>query len=408
MNNLGIGLFLDRNALLVFLSQLISTVCDKMMSIGLVWYLTTKFSINIVPWFLAISFLPHIFMSFFSAKIINNVGVLKIVVQTEWGRGLILFIFFLLLQFLNLEGQSFLIFLFLVIFLVGIGSSLFTPAILSLPPQLVSEEKVSSVNALLDSSFAVSNILGAACSIFFLNYFELKYLVLLNALSFFMAALLQSKVKIINHSQDNQLALPEHSMTPQQVLKKYPMIKKMLLSFLFINLVFTPILVLIPWYVENIYKGTGQDLAMIEGAMGIGAFSIGIFLSLSGFSVSEKKRMSVVALICFLFGVFFIGFSFTENTLSAVVVLFFIGILSTFLNVQVLTYFQTSLIESEVPAIMVAVNIISTASMPLSFAISGFLFPLVNIPKMALVCGLLTVFCSLMMPFYLSKKTGEI
>lgn len=404
MNNLGLNLFLDRNARLVFLSQLISTVCDKMMSIGLVWYLTTKFSINIVPWFLAISFLPHIFMSFFSSKIINKIGVLKIVIQTEWLRGLILFIFFLLLQFFNLEGNVFLFFLFTSVFLVGIGSSLFNPAILSLPPQIVSEEKVASVNALLDSSFAVSNILGAACSIFFLNYFELKYLVLFNALSFFLAAIFQSAVKVLKTPSDSESEFIDHSITPKSVLKKYPTIKKMLMSFLFINVVFTPILVMIPWYVENVYKGTGRDLAMIEGAMGLGAFLIGLFLSLSGFAVSEKKRMSAVALICFLFGLFFIGFSYTSSTLSAVIVLFFIGILSTFLNVQVLTYFQMSLAEKEVPAIMVAVNIISTASMPLSFAISGLLFPIVNIPQMALVCGLLTVFCSLVMPFYLSEK----
>ena len=83
MTNNKLGLLQDKNALNVFLSQLLSTVCDKMMSIGLVWYLTTQYSINVVPWFLAVSFLPHIFMSFYSSKIINQRGILKTVIDTD-------------------------------------------------------------------------------------------------------------------------------------------------------------------------------------------------------------------------------------------------------------------------------------------------------------------------------------
>lgn len=167
-------------------------------------------------------------------------------------------------------------------------------------------------------------------------------------------------------------------------------------------------MVMIPWYVENIFKGNGSDLAFIEGAMGIGAFLTGLYLSLSAFQVREEKRIGMIAIICFLFGLFFQVFSFSKTTGEASFLLFLIGILSTFLNVQVLTYFQTSLKESEVPSIMVAVNIISAASMPLSFAISGLLFPVVEIPKFALICGLLTMLIAFFMPSFLkTKPQGE-
>jgi DHA3 family macrolide efflux protein-like MFS transporter len=405
MTNKKMGILQDENARYVFISQLLSTICDKMMSIGLVWYLTTQYSINIVPWFLAVSFLPHIFMSFYSSKIIGQQGVLKTVVGTEYFRGAVLLILFALLFFIPEKSTAFLVCLFVSVFFVGIGSSVFNPAILSLPPVLVEGEKVQALNALLDTSFSISNILGAACSIFLLNVFDIKALVLINAVSFFVAAVLQSKVI----ARDIPAASAEETadLKPMAVLKRNPPIMRMLLSFLFINIVFTPILVMIPWYVENIFRGNGSDLAMIEGAMGVGAFLTGMFLSMSGASVGEDKRVGMIALICFFFGIFFQVFSFSKTTVEASFILFLIGILSTFLNVQVLTYFQTSLKEQEVPAVMVAVNIISAASMPLSFVMSGVLFPIVNIPQFALICGGLTTIIAFFLPSFLRNKPQE-
>lgn len=405
MTNSNLGILQNKNAFSVFISQLLSTICDKMMSIGLVWYLTTKYSINIVPWFLMVSFLPHIFMSFYSSKIIGKYGILKTVISTEIMRGFVLSILFAITYFVPENSTAFLACLFVAAFLVGIGSSVFNPAILSLPPVLVESEKVPALNALLDTSFSISNILGAACSIFLLNIFDIKILILINALSFFAAALIQSQVSVPKSESVAEENL--ESVGPMLILKRNPLIKRMLLSFLFINVVFTPILVMIPWYVENVFKGNGSDLAFIEGAMGLGAFLTGMFLSMSGFMVSAEKRIGMIAVICFFFGVFFQFFSFSKSTAEASFLLFLIGVLSTFLNVQVLTYFQTSLKEHEVPSIMVAVNIISAASMPLSFAISGILFPIVDIPRFALICGLLTMVIAFFLPSFLKNKPQE-
>lgn len=403
MMNLGTGVLSERNASLVFASQLISTICDKMMSIGLVWYLTTKFSINVVPWFLAVSFLPHVFMAFFSSRIISRLGVLTTVIATEYFRALILFGFFLLLIINPANTPAFLPSLFVTVFLVGIGSSLFNPAILSLPPLIVPDEQVPGLNALLDTSFSLSSILGAAFSIFLLNIFDIKTLVLINALSFAFAGYLQGKVtrdKVSAKSSEEDI----QGASPREVLKQYPLIRRMLICFLFINLIFTPILVMIPWYVENVYKGDGSDLAIIEGAMGLGAFLTGLALTLTATNIQANKRIGMVTVVSFLFGLFFQIFSLTTQTAEGAAIMFMIGVLSTFLNVQVLTFFQTSLKETDVPAIMVAVNIISAAAMPLSFAISGLLFPIVDIPRFALISGLITSVAAFFMPGFLKEK----
>ncbi len=400
MNNIKFEIFQDRNSLLIFSSQLVSSICEKMMSIGLVWYLTKNYSINIVPWFLAFSFLPHLIFSFFTTKIIGINGPLKTLIYTEFFRGGVLSILFLAMWGFSLSGYNLLVALFISTFLVGIGASLFNPSILSLPSLLVDDSKVVGLNSLIDSSLSLSTILGATFAIYLLSFLELKTVILINALSFFWAGIIQTQLKILNIKKDDS-STSDKGNSSWGVLKKYPDIRRMLVSFLFLNLIFTPILVMIPWYVEKRYNGDASTLAVIEGAMGIGALLTALVLSLTNWQVQNGQRISMIAIVSFLFGLFFVIFASSSFSWQGALILFFIGIVTTFLNIQVLTYFQMSLKPNEIPAIMNAVNIISAASVPFSLGLSGLIFPRVFIPNFAQACGYIILISSFAMPFYL-------
>lgn len=402
MNILNFGILKEPNAFCIFISQLIISITEKMLSIGLIWYVTKNIGPEKVPWFLTFAFLPHLIFSFFSARIINKLGELNTIIYSEVFRVIVLLIYFGILTFIAPTSSSFTFFLFIMIFFIGVGASLFTPAILSIPPKLVSAESVMSLNALIDTSFSISNILGALASIFLLNYMELKELILINAIAIIIAIILQLKIKIKSNSGSQKI---ETDVSITNVLKKYPTIAKMLFSFLLINLVLTPIFVLIPWYVEKIYQGDSGTLASMEGSMGFGAFLMGVFVTISGIEVSESIREKMIAIICFIFGFLFIGFSFTTLSWQGAIVLFFIGGTSTFLNIQILTYFQMEAQSQDVPAIMTGVNLISTASMPISLCISGFIFPNVTITNFALVCGVLVILISFCIPMFLRKES---
>jgi DHA3 family macrolide efflux protein-like MFS transporter len=408
MIGINLKIFKNKNVSLIFVSQLVSSVCDKMMSIGLIWYLTKEFGILIVPWFLVASFLPHLLMSFFSTTIINKVGALRSVLISEFFRGAVLIILFGSIKLLNLESNALLVGLFISGFLLGLGGSIFNPAILSLPPKLVSAENVPSLNALIDSSMSISTILGAAFAIVILNIVDLNFLILINAASFFWAGFLQLNLNEITRPLKEKISNERQIIGPLFVLKKYPDIARMLISFLFLNLIFTPLLVMIPWYVINKYSGDSGSLAMIEGSMGLGAFLTGISLTLFNFHVDDERRVKMISIISFLFGVFFFIFAISSATWQGAVILFSIGILSTFLNIQVLTYFQMALNEEEVPAIMTAVNIISAASVPISLSFSGLIFPYVNIPDFAKFSGMLIVLIAFVMPKFLKGSIWKL
>ena len=176
MNSINLDILRERNALIIFITQLITTISDKMLSIGLIWFITKNLGPEIVPWFLTCAFLPHLLLSFVSSKFIHRFGTIRTLMITEIFRGGVLLLYFFLLSNLSLSNQQFAYSLFIMIFCIGIGASLFTPAILSSPPILVSDDKIIGLNAMIDSSISISSILGAVMSIFLLNYFELNRL----------------------------------------------------------------------------------------------------------------------------------------------------------------------------------------------------------------------------------------
>ncbi len=408
MGGISFDVLKDKNALIIFVSQLVSTICDKMMSLGLVWFLTKTYSINVVPWYMAICFFPHLLMAFYSTNFINRVGVLKTVIASEFFRAFVLLFLYASFFLFHLEDQTLLTALFVAGFLVGLGSSVFNPAILSLPPKLVNAEKVIGLNALIDMSLSISTILGATFAIFLLNIVDLKTLVLINALSFLWAGVLQLGLKTnVNSEEVASIDESEIVQGTMSVLKKYPHIARILGSFLFLNLVTAPLLVMIPWYVQNLYAGDSSSLALIEGAMGLGAFLTGIYMSLANFQINGDKRISMIAIVSLMFGISILFFAFSLFTWQGAFVLFSIGALITFLNIQILTYFQTALNEREVPAIMTAVNIISAASVPISLSFSGLIFPYVYIPSFAKVSGLLVVLIALIMPKFLKGSVWK-
>lgn len=404
MNNYHFDVLKDRNSLFIFLSQLITSVADKMLSLGLIWYITKSIGANHVSWFLACAFLPHLIFSFFSTKIIHYLGTIKTMVMTTIFRSIVLLIYFLLL-FLNILEINHLHFsLFAMVFLIGVGTSLFTPAILSSPPILVSENKIIALNGLLDSTLSISNILGAVLSVFLLNFMDLKGLIFINFVCFLVAFFLQLGLKKINNEDSSHPTESSH-VSPISVLKKYPDIKKMLLSFLILNLILAPIFVLIPWYVDNVYRGDSSSLSIIEGAMGLGAFLMGIIISITKFEVKEKDRVKMIATISFIFGICFTLFSQSTATYQAAIILFFFGSFLTFLNIQVLTYFQTEANEADVPAIMTSVNLISNAAMPLSLSLSGIVFPIVDVKLLAMFSGATIILIAFLMPTIIRGKS---
>jgi hypothetical protein len=229
-------------------------------------------------------------------------------------------------------------------------------------------------------------------AVFLLQYFALKDVVLINAISFLWAGVLQLGVRPLVEKSTETISDKPYGLI--LVIKKFPSIARMLFLFFLMNLFLNPIFVFIPWYVDKVYLGDSSVLALIEGAMGVGAFLTGVFVSLLQLNVKDSARAKMITMISFLFGVFFVLFSYSRFTWQGASIIFLVGALSTFLNIQVLTYFQTAVDQAYVPSIMTAVNLISTASLPLSFIVTGVVLPNIDGHIFVKATGILVILLS--------------
>jgi hypothetical protein len=388
MSNFNLDILKERNSIILFFSQSVTSISDKMLSLGLIWFITKNFGAHYVAWFLSFAFLPHLLLSFYAGRVITNIGLINILKFTTLFRGAVLFVMFFILKSWNgIEPM------FIMVFLVGCGTSLFTPAVLSSPPVLVREELI-----------ALSNIIGAALSVIILNYLDIFGLILINSATFifsFVALSFLKKEKDENITNEDPDTVHIHL-----TLKKYPMILRMLISFLLLNLVLTPIFVIIPWFVENVYRGDGKTLAIIEGSMGVGAFLMGVLISSFKIAVSDRNRVKMISLISLGFGILFITFSQTKSYWQGSLIMFLFGLILTYLNVQVLTYFQTESKEFDLPNIMTAVNLIGNATMPLSMAISALVLPRVDVINFSITSGVIVLILSSILPYIMEQKNG--
>src|SRR6185312_600788 len=152
----------DKNAARLFCGQLISQVCDKMMTVGLIWVLTERASLAVSPWFLAVSALPHLLLAWQAGHWTNLLGPLKTVIWADWARAAIFA--GLALLWPRVEPGSELAVLFAASFLSNLAGALFNPAVMSLPLHLGEASALQQLTAVIDSCFSLGNIFGPLCS----------------------------------------------------------------------------------------------------------------------------------------------------------------------------------------------------------------------------------------------------
>jgi hypothetical protein len=129
----------NRDWVKLLTGQLVSQVCDRMMTLGLVWIITTRMSVSWVPWFLAAGALPHLALGWKAGEVASRWGALNTVVWTDLARGAL----FLVATFgwPAFQGDGLLPALFVLTLISNSASALFNPAMFSLPASLADEQE---------------------------------------------------------------------------------------------------------------------------------------------------------------------------------------------------------------------------------------------------------------------------
>jgi MFS family permease len=372
----------DRNAARLFCGQLVSQVCDKMMTVGLVWVLTERASLSVIPWFLAFSALPHLLLAWKAGHWTNLLGPLKTVIWADWTRAVIFA--GLALAWPRVAPASQLAALFAASFLSNLAGALFNPAVMSLPLYLGEASSLQQLTAVIDSCFSLGNILGPLCSALLYPWLGLRGLFLFNGLSYAFAAALESGVltRLPTSAGACEASRPAAGMG--ELLRGDSLLRVMIGGFLGMNLFFGPLLVFLPLFAKAAYGGSIGTLASLETALGAGTALGGVALSVISLGARPgakiRASMSLTALA-------YVAFALTRAPWQGCACLAALGFFLAAANVFNLTLFQTRPAPKDVPTVMSLVNLISTASLPFSMAAMGLLVGRLDVRSLALACS---------------------
>ena len=379
---LSLEVFADSNATRLFLGQLISQVCDKMMSVGLVWMFAERYPASVVPWFLGFSALPHLLLAWHAGPWAARWGQVRTLVGTDVFRGVVFGALACVWGSLSADAQ--LPALFAASFVANMASALFNPAIFSSPIILGDERLIQQLTALINSCFSLGNVIGPLIAAVAYQTVGLTGLFGLNAVSYFVAAALEVGIVPKAPPAPPEGEAPAEPATARQVLARDRVVTVMLAGFLASNLFLAPVMVIMPLFVRLSYHDSIGALATLESCFGCGTIVGGLFLATvkldSRLGVKIATGMSAVALA-------YLGFTLSSAVWVGAACLAALGFCLEMTNVFSMTLFQTRLPPQDVPTLMSLVNLISVASLPLSMAVIGVAVKGADIRTIAACCG---------------------
>lgn len=391
----------NSDLILVF-GQLLAQLSDRMTSLGLIWMVTQQFGEKWVTWYLVVGGLPHLVLSPFTGRVIQKFGALKVVVYADWIRSILYVSAIFLIP--KVVDHNDLIAVMSLVFVANCFSAFFNPGILSLPLEIYKGEGVQKLTARLSAVTSLSTILGPVLGLLCFQRFGLTGLFSVTGFAYFASGYCASLVK----TPGRENILPNHaqsyakSVSLFSSLNEKPLIPVMLGLFLLMNLLLSPIQVLMPYMAKNIF-GSFNSLATMEVAIGLGVLGGGLILSF--ISVQKKVlRHSYFYLLGLSF--FFVGLQYSKSLMVAAGALLLMGLFIGLANVIIINIFQTEPDEKHIPNIMSLVNLISTAAVPVSLLGVGALQVSHSIETIGLYSAL-ALFLICLLSFLPLRKFGK-
>jgi DHA3 family macrolide efflux protein-like MFS transporter len=369
------------------------------------WILEKTGSASLMGLILSLSTLPGVLLAPFGGTYADRHPRIRIAIICDLISGLGILVLVVLLYF-SPPVKVFLGALFAIAILGGIVRSFFMPAIQAAIPDLVPRERLASANSLNQFSVQTSLLVGQAAGGVLYQLFGAPLLFFFDALSFLFAAgsstfISAPPVAPVARTEGGTRAVFREFLRETGSGIRYVFAQKGLRDFVLIaallNFLFSPILVLLPFYVQNQLEAKAAWYGYILAAISAG--SIAGYVLAGALRLRGKVRgfTLVVGLVVgpALFGV--LG-SVRVPSLS-LVVSFLAGLALGLVNIYLITIIQASVPNELRGRVLGLLATLGGGLMPIGMALAGWIGDLThkNVPLIFGVAGALSVASTLLL-----------
>ena len=372
MTYLG-GQMKNKNFIIIVIGQIISLFGNAIQRFSMSLYLleftgSTAIFANI----LAISTIPYILFAPIAGRLSDNINRKK-------------------------RGNDSALIVGTVMFMLSVCATLYGPAVTASIPQIVEEDKLTSANGVINQVGSIVNFVGPILAGILYGLLGIKVIVIVNAVSFFVSAIMEMFLDIPdvvkdNSVNENEIAVDRNSekiLSMDFVKKSFIDMKEsfvylksekkivlgIIASYALCNIFLVPILSIVAPYFINVFLGLPSEVfGIVEAICVLGMILGGFWISVKPNMFSMKKvHYTYFPMIAGVIVMSTLGFIKLNN--YALAGIFALGGLAIMLSLSLSNVLTLTFIQKQVPGEMLGrVSAFSTAVATISVAPGQLLF----------------------------------
>ncbi|RQN10729.1 MFS transporter [Clostridium butyricum] len=302
----------NKNFIIIVIGQIISLFGNAVQRFSMSLYLL-HFTGSTAAFakILAISTIPYIIFAPISGRLSDKINKKKIMIYLDLFCAALIGGYALIL--LNGMDSEFVV--GAVMFILSICYTLYGPAVTSSIPQIVNEDRLTSANGIINQVGSAVNFVGPILAGVLYGLVGIKFIVIINAVSFLMSAILElfldipdaesktnnvigkDKLSDDYNSSDRLLSFEfvknsfiDMKNTFMHLMNENKIILGIIVSYALGNIFLVPILSIVAPYFINIYLGLPSEIyGIVEGICVLGMICGGFWISIKPEMFSMKK-----------------------------------------------------------------------------------------------------------------------
>lgn len=404
---------LNRNFVLLWQGQLVSQIGNQAFMIAMAfWIKHTTGSASLMGLLMMVGQLPSVLLSPVAGVVADRFRRRRIIIVSDVLRGLAVILLAAFMFLTPDRTDSIVVALFICVTFLSIVGSFFRPAISAAIPDLVPSERLSAANSMNQASMQLSTFLGQGAGGILFRILGAPLLFLIDGITYLASALSESFIDIpYRPPEDTNGAETRYRRYKRQIVEGFryiwgrPGLRTLILAAAFLNFFMIPILVLMPFYVEDFLHATPDWYGFIIAGFGIGAL-LG-YLWAGGIRISGQLRSVVMVFSLIMQSALLGSLGFTDSRLVALVILMVCGTLNGFLNINIATIVQLSTPSEIRGRVFSLLSMVTGGLSPLAMGLSGIIADLIdqNVPLLYILCGAITVALSIAISFSRSFRS---
>lgn len=393
----------NHNYFLLWQGQTVSQLGNQAFSIALaLWVKQTTGSASLMGIMLMVSSLPAVLLGPLGGAFADRYSRRRIIILSDFLGGLAVLILAGFMFFMPEATNVNIALLFFASILIVVLTTFFNPAITAAIPDLVPEERLTSANSLIQFSYQLSIFIGQGLGGTLFRLLGAPVLFLIDGLTYLFSAVSESFITIPQ-------SIPEQSKDLRDTFREYGAdiatgfryvwhksgLRELVFVSALLNFFMAPILLLLPFYVEDFLGATADWYGFLLASYGLGSM-LG-FLAAGAVPISGKirGRLMLIFIVVEPLGYCLLGFAITPWV--ALLITLLGGILSGFVLVNITTLLQMTTPGDVRGRVFGLLGTISGALTPLAMGLAGVVADLTgqNIPLIYIACGVIAALLAL-------------